>query len=622
MGAQGRRLSRHLLAFRERRYNIPMVRTSFGAFAGALLLAILTGPAGAQAPEPIRYTLRFPAPQTHYVEVEAVYPTRRQPSIEVYMAVWTPGSYLVREYERQVENVSAAAGATGLTVEKSRKNRWRIATGGAPEVTVRYRVYSREMTVRNNWVEAGFAMLNGAPTFLTLVEREPRPHEVRLELPAGWTGTATALVPVPGAAHVYRAADFDTLVDSPIIAGTPVTREFTVEGTRHVLALEGDPAFFDADRAVPDVQKIVQASRAVMGPFLYPHYYFLNMVVDAGGGLEHKNSFLTMSSRFATRTRRAYLSWLSLVAHEYFHNWNVKRLRPLELGPFDYETENYVKTLWVAEGFTDYYADLLVRRAGLSSLDEYFDGLSNQVEAVQNTPGRLVSPVDRASYDTWIKQYRPDENTPNTTIDYYPKGAVIAFLLDAKIRKATGGARSIDDGMRLALQRYGGEHGYTPAQFYQVMSEVAGVDLSVFFRSAAESTDELDYAEALDYYGLRFRPVDTRNARAFLGATTRNDDGRLLVTGIRRGTPAIEAGLDVGDEILAIDDVRVRPDGLSTRLEQYKPGDRIQVLVARRDTLRRLAVSLGPDPGRAWRLELRSDATPEQKARTLAWLGQ
>ena len=148
MGAQGRRLSRHLLAFRERRYNIPMVRTSFGAFAGALLLAILTRPAGAQAPEPIRYTLRFPAPQTHYVEVEAVYPTRRQPSIEVYMAVWTPGSYLVREYERQVENVSAAAGATGLTVEKSRKNRWRIATGGAPEVTVRYRVYSREMTVR------------------------------------------------------------------------------------------------------------------------------------------------------------------------------------------------------------------------------------------------------------------------------------------------------------------------------------------------------------------------------------------------------------------------------------------------------------------------------------------
>jgi len=538
------------------------------------------------------------------------------------MAVWTPGSYLVREYERHVENVSAAAAGKSLAIEKSRKNRWRITTGGAPEVTVRYRVYSREMTVRNNWVEAGFAMLNGAPTFLTLVESGPRPHEVRLELPAGWTGTATALMPVADAAHTYRADDFDTLIDSPIIAGTPVTREFTVEGTRHLLVLEGAPSLFDSDRAVTDVQKIVQASRAVMGPLLYPHYYFLNMVVDSGGGLEHKNSFLTMSSRFTTRTRRSYLDWLSLVAHEYFHNWNVKRLRPLELGPFDYEHENYVKMLWVAEGFTDYYADLLVRRTGISSLDEYFNALSNQIESVQTTPGRLVTPVATASYDTWIKQYRPDENTRNTTIDYYPKGAVIAFLLDAKIRKATSGARSLDDGMRLALQRYGGAKGYTPGQFYQTMSDAAGVDLSGFFRSAAESTDELDYTEALDYYGLRFRPVDGRNARAFLGATTRDDNGRLIVTAVRRDTPAIEAGLNVNDEIVAIDDVRVRPDGLATRLEQYAPGDRIQLLVARRDTLTRIDVTLGADPGRPWRLELRPDATAEQKAHMLAWLGQ
>lgn len=599
-----------------------MARITFGAFAGALLIAMITSPMGAQAPDSIRYTLRFPAPHTHYVEVEARYPTGRRPSVEIYMAVWTPGSYLVREYQRHVENVSASAAGKPLAVEKSRKNRWRITTGGAPEVTVRYRVYSREMTVRNNWVEAGFAMLNGAPTFLTLVEPGSRPHEVRLELPAGWTASATALVPIAGESHAYRADDFDTIVDSPIVAGTPVTREFTVDGVRHVLVLEGDPALFDIDRAAPDVQKIVEAGRRVMGPLLYPHYYFLNMVVDTGGGLEHKNSFLTMSSRFVTRTRRSYMGWLSLVAHEYFHNWNVKRLRPLELGPFDYENENYVQTLWVAEGFTDYYADLLVRRAGISSLDEYFDALSNQIEAVQATPGRLVSPVSLASYDTWIKQYRPDENTPNTTIDYYPKGAVIAFLLDAKIRKATGGARSLDDGMRLALQRYGGDKGYTPEQFYRAMSEAAGVDLSAFFRSAAESTDELDYAEALAYYGLRFRPVDARNARAFLGAATRNDNGRLVVTGVRRGTPAIDAGLNVNDEIIAIDDVRVRPDGLSARLEQYAPGERIQLLVARRDTLTRLDVTLGADPGRPWRLELKPDATADQKAHALAWLGQ
>jgi len=600
-----------------------MARTTSFALAGAMLLAMLTTSSlGAQTPEPIRYTLRFPAAQTHYVDVEAVYPTGRQPSIEVFMAVWTPGSYLVREYQRHVEAVTAAADGKTLAVEKSRKNRWRITTGGASSVTLRYRVYSREMTVRNNWVEAGFAMLNGAPTFLTLVERGSRPHEVRIELPAGWKDSATALMPIAGSPHAYRAEDFDTLVDSPIVVGNPVTRDFTVEGKKHVLVLEGDPSVFDADRAAADVQKIVEAGRRAMGPFLYPHYYFLNMVVDTGGGLEHKNSFLTMSSRFTTRTHRSYLNWLSLVAHEYFHNWNVKRLRPVELGPFDYENENYVKTLWVAEGFTDYYADVLVRRAGLSTMDEYFDGLSNQVEAVQTRPGRLVTPVNMASYDTWIKQYRPDENTPNTSINYYPKGAVIAFLLDAKIRKATAGTKSLDDGMRIALQRFAGEKGYTPEQFYQVMTEAAGIDLKPFFQTAAESTDELDYTEALDYYGLRFRPVDPRTARAFLGTTTRTDNGRLLVTGVRRGTPAFDAGLNVDDEVVAIDDVRVRPDGLTTRLEQYRPGDQVQLLVARRDKLTRLDATLETDPGRPWRLELRPDATEEQKARVLAWLGQ
>jgi predicted metalloprotease with PDZ domain len=600
-----------------------MTRKFAAALAGAVLLTIQTPiPMAAQSLEPVRYTLRFPSPHTHYVDVEAAFPTGRQPAIEIYMAVWTPGSYLVREYERHVEGVTAAANGKPVAVEKSRKNRWRVSTGGAPAVTVRYRVYAHEMTVRNNWVEAGFAMLNGAPTFLTLVERAARAHEVRLELPAAWKGSATALMPVAGVAHAYRAEDFDTLVDSPIVAGNPVTRTFTVDGTSHVLVLEGDPSLFDADRAATDIQRIVEAGRRAMGPLLYPHYYFINMVVDTGGGLEHKNSFLTMSGRYTTRTARSYMNWLSLVAHEYFHNWNVKRLRPVELGPFDYEAETYVKTLWVAEGFTDYYADVLVRRAGLSTLDDYFNALSDQIEAVQTRPGRLVTSVDMASYDTWIKQYRPDENSPNTTIDYYPKGALIAFLLDARIRNASGGTKTLDDAMQAALQRYGGARGYTPQQFYQVMAEVSGVNLDDFFRRMVESTDEMDYTEALDYYGLRFRPVDPRAARASLGALTRAQDGRLIITGVRRGTAAYDAGLNADDEILAIDGVRVRADGLAGRLEQYRPGDRVQVLVARRDRLTPIEVTLGSDAGRPWRLELRPDATADQKAHVRHWLGQ
>ena len=600
-----------------------MRRVLYVALALILAAFTMSEPSAQSAPDPIRYTLRFPAPETHYVEVEAVYPTGRRPQVELMMAVWTPGSYLVREYERHVEHLTATGdGGRALLAVKPAKNRWRIDTGGAAAVTVRYRVYGREMTVRNNWVEAGFAMLNGAPTFLTLADRTARPHDVRIELPAAWKTSSTPLMPVAGQAHSYRADDFDTLVDSPIVLGNSVMRRFDVDGKTHHLVLEGDPSLFDADRAAADVRKIVEAGRAAMGPFDYPHYFFLNMVTEAGGGLEHKNAFLTMSSRFTTRTRRAYVNWLNLVGHEYFHNWNIKRLRPVELGPFDYETENYTKSLWVAEGFTDYYGALLVRRAGLQTHAEYFDELSNAIEQVQMRPGRNVQPVDMASFDTWIKQYRPDENSPNTSIDYYTKGAAIAFMLDAKIRKATAGAKTLDTAMRLAYQRYAGARGYTPEQFQATMAETAGLDLGAWFADAVSSTKELDFTEALDFYGLRFAPVDLSTARATMGASTRNDSGRLVVSLVRRGTPAHQAGLNVDDEILAIDDLRVRADGLVARMDQYKVGDRIRLLVARRDRLMTLDVTLAPEPGRPWRLQPTPDATAEQKARLEAWLGR
>jgi predicted metalloprotease with PDZ domain len=594
------------------------------AAAACVIVAAMTlsGPIDAQANDPIRYIIRFPAPHTHYMEVEATYPTGGRQEVDLFMAVWTPGSYLVREYERHVENVTARGSAGPLAIQKTVKNRWRVQTGGSASVTVNYRVYGREMTVRNNWIESAFAMLNGAPTFISLVGGLNRAHEVRFELPASWKGSATALMPITGQPHAYRADDFDTLVDSPIILGNPVQRAFTVGGKRHVVAFEGDTAFFDVDRAAADTQKITEAAGQVMGGrYDYPHYFALNMVVDAGGGLEHKNSFLVMASRFTTRTRRSYVGYLSLVAHEYFHNWNIKRLRPVELGPFDYENENYTKALWIGEGFTDYYAALLVKRPGLSTRDEFLDELSGHIEAVQTTPGRLVTSADMSSYDTWIKQYRPDENTPNTTVNYYPKGAVIGFLLDARIRAATNGAKSLDDALRLAYERYSGAKGFTMEQFYQTMAEVAGTDLRAWFAKAAESVEELDYSEALDWFGLRFRPVDTRNQRAWIGANTRNDAGRLVVSQVRRETPVHAAGLNVDDEILAIDDVRVRADGLSSRLEQYRPGDKISLLVARRDRLMRIDVTLGAEPGRVWRLEPSPTATDEQKRRLAAWIG-
>jgi len=531
----------------------------------------------------------------------------------------------VREFSRHVEAFTARGpDGRALDVDRSRKNRWTITTGGAPTVTVAYRVYSREMGVRTNWVESRFAVLNGAPTFISLAESAPRVHEVTLALPQDWKRVMTGLQELSGRSHVFSAPDFDTLVDSPIVAGNPEVYEFTVDGKRHYLVNTPATDTFDGARAAKDLERLVQEHRRMWGSLPYDKYLFLNMITEAGGGLEHKNSTMVMTNRWTTRTRKAYVAWLELVSHEFFHAWNVKRLRPVELGPFDYEHEVYTRSLWIAEGFTDYYGELLVHRAGLSTRDEYLEALSNQIEALQTTPGRLVQSAEMSSYDAWIKYYRPDENAANTSVSYYTKGAVIAFLLEAKIRKATGGARGLDDVMRAAYQKYSGARGYTPDQFRGVAEQVAGLDLRSFWQAVVEGTGELDYREALDTFGLRFSPgtppAPDRPGKAWLGATTRNDAGRLVVTQVLRGAPGYEAGLNVDDEILAMDEYRVRADRFANRLEQYKPGDRVTLLVARREQLMRLPVTLGTEPSQRWRIEVTPAADETQKRRVDSWL--
>jgi predicted metalloprotease with PDZ domain len=433
----------------------------------------------------------------------------------------------------------------------------------------------------------------------------------------------TALPALNGGEHRYRAPDYDTLVDSPIVIGNPAVYDFEVDGKKHSLVNVGEGGVFDGARAARDLETIVKEDRRLWGFLPYDRYVFFNMITESGGGLEHKNSTVLMTNRWSTRTRRAYLAWLELASHEYFHAWNVKRLRPAELGPFDYENENITRSLWVVEGFTDYYADLQVLRAGLQTRDEYLEDLSSTIELLQTTPGRLVQSAEMASFDAWIKYYRPDENSNNTSVSYYTKGTVIAFLLDAKIRKATNGARSLDDVMRLAYEKFSGPKGYTPEQFRAVVEQVAGRSLQQFWESSVEGTSELDYTDALDALGLRFRAAGLQNDRPskpWVGVSTRNDNGRLLVTQVQRGSPADVAGLNVDDEILAIDEFRVRADRFENRLEQYKSGDKVSVLVARREQLVRIPMTFGVEPQKAWRLEVNPSATEAQRRLLDGWL--
>ncbi|NCG20492.1 MAG: hypothetical protein GWP91_15900, partial [Rhodobacterales bacterium] len=491
----------------------------------------------------LAYHVSFPAPHTHYVEVEAIFPTDGADQLTLMMPVWTPGSYLVREYVQHVENMQVQ---TPATIDVSSKNRWTVQTGGADAVRLTYRVYSHAMAVQGNWVDADFAMLNGAPTFITRVDALARPHEVTVTLPDGWAEVWTALPDASEGKYHWIAPNYDVLVDSPIVAGNPKTHTFDVSGVPHTLVNLGGDEVWDHSQSVEDVQKIVQIQTEFWGDIPYPEYQFLNVIAEARGGLEHKRSTLMLTSRWMSRDEEAYRGWLGLVSHEFFHTWNVKRLRPVNLGPFDYETEVHTDDLWVAEGCTSYYDDLLLVRAGLYTEEQYLERLGKNIKGLQTTPGRLIQPVADASRDAWIKHYRKNENSGNTQISYYIKGAVVAFLLDAKIRETTVDTRSLDDVMRLAYKRYGGDKGYTSQQFRDLCSEVAGTNLDAFFAEAVDGTSELDYGPALTQFGLELpaEPMALDNDEPWIGLHTNGS----RVNRVERGTPAWEQGFNV-DEI-------------------------------------------------------------------------
>ncbi len=603
--------------------------TSLRAFASLRVFVILAciccaQPLHAQTLEPVRYTLGFPAPLSHYVEVEAVYPTDGQSQITLMMPVWTPGSYLVREFARNIEALTAAGPSHApLMVEKTRKNRWRVQTNGARSVAVHYRVYGHEMSVRTNWIDDRFALLNGAPTFITLLTTLNRPHEVRLVLPQGWSRSVSGMPPGSGP-DSYLAPDYDTLVDSPIVVGNPAISEFSVAGKQHYLVNVGESGAWDGKRAVQDLATIVQQTTDFWRVVPYDAYYFFNVIGGAGGGIEHKNSTVLNPSRDATATRPAYLAWLNTASHEFFHAWNVKRLRPIELGPFDYENEVYTRSLWFAEGVTDYYADLQIRRAGVSTDDEYLAMLSTEIATLQTTPGRLAQSAELASYDAWIKYYRPDDNSVNVSISYYTKGLVVGFALDAKIRHLTGGAKSLDDLMRLLYQRFSEAKGFTPEDLRATAVDIVGAsngpELRRWFARALETTEELDYREALDWYGLQFKPAPN-TPRAWLGVGSRVDNQRTIVTEVRRNSPAAEAGIDVGDEIIAVNDVPIAQAPLAPALTKIGAGNIARITVARRGIARAVDVTLAADPSSAWSLEVQANARPDQIAQRRSWLG-
>jgi predicted metalloprotease with PDZ domain len=585
------------------------------------------------AADPIVYHIQFPDRKNHYADVVATYPTGGRDHVELMMATWTPGSYLVREYARHIDSLSATDDSRkAVEVEKTSKNRWRISTGGADYVSVSYRLYCRVMSVRSNWVESDYALINGAPTFLTLVDGKNRTHRITLDTPDEWNEVVTSLPPADGQNHTFEAANFDELVDSPFLCGNPAIHKFQVGGKEHILANLNEDGLWDGKAAASDVAKIVQHHQQFWGVTPYPRYAFFNLITESGGGLEHDNNTVMMTSRFAYRVRKDYAKWLGLVSHEFFHTWNVRRLRPRALVEYDYENEVYFPTLWIAEGITSYYDDVGLIRSGVISEKEYFEALSTTVQRVENAPGKKVQSLKDSSHDTWIKLYRRDENSENSQISYYTKGAVVAFLLDAKIRRATDNKKTLDDVMRILYQRCV-KRGYTPDDFRSIAEEVSGVDLSDFFKTNIDEASPPDYAEAFEWFGLEFEPADAKSEKGetdeasekektpWLGVTTKVASGRVIVSKVVRDSPAWKAGLNPEDELIAIGGFRILPADFPGRLKQYDEDETQTFVVSRRGELKELPVTFAAKPVETWKVRVLKDSTEGQKQRRAAWLG-
>jgi len=475
-----------------------------GWTAIGLAAALATFPAEASAAEPIVYTVTVAAPETHYADVRATYPTGGRGVIELMMPVWSPGFYRVEDYASRVEDLSARSPRDDrpLIVERPRPNRWRVQAQGAPTVVVTYRLRCDGRSVTTNALNESLLVLNPAAALLTLAGGLRRPHEIRLELPEAWKAAMSGLDAArDGALNHFIAPDYDTLVDRPILAGHLSVHEFTVDGVPHQLAEAGTHGHWDAARAAQDLEKIVRGTRDYWGRLPFRRYVFLNVFRQGGGGLEHGNSTLLTSS---PELQAPTLRWLSFVGHEYFHAFNVKRLRPIELGPFDYEAPPTTSSLWISEGLTTYGADLVVVRAGLATTDEFLTLISNNIATLQGSPGRLKQTLAQASLDVWNSGTSGVGRDPENLVSYYVKGPVVGFLLDVKIQRATRGKKSLQDVMRLAYRRYGGARGFTADEFRKTAEDIAKTDLGDSFHSWLASTDELDYAEALDWFGLKF----------------------------------------------------------------------------------------------------------------------
>lgn len=540
----------------------------------------------------VDYKVGMSAPNSHYFEVEMTVEEVNTEFITIKMPVWAPGSYLVREFSKNV-NIVRAVGGDGkeLLVKKVTKNAWQIATNGSKKIKINYEVYAFELTVRTSFLDDSHGYINGTSVFMYVDGDKENPGTVTINAHDSFKKIATAL-PLEGK-NVYSFANYDHLVDCPIEIGNHLEFSFKAAGVDHKVAMYG-AGNFDVATLQKDMAKIVEAETKIMGENPNENYLFIihNLTVGSGG-LEHANSTTLQVNRW-TYQGADYNGFISLVAHEYFHLWNVKRMRPNTLGPFNYDAENYTDLLWVMEGFTSYYDELVLRRAGFFTEDEYLNKLFSSINYVENQPGNLIQPVAHASFDAWIKSYRPNENSANTTISYYSKGQILAAMLDVYIIQKFAHQKCLDDFLRMLYVDFYKKQGigYTEDQFQTSLETFLGEDMDWFFDKHVYGTATIDYGKFFTGVGLNVFD-NVKDASPELGIKLNEAGGKLTISGVTKNSAAEKQGLSVNDEIIAVDGFRVNKAAFDAMMSKKKSGDEMEILLSRDNIIKTYKIKMG-----------------------------
>ena len=592
--------------------------------------------------ETVQYRILPVDPALHLFEVTLTIAKPAADGQLVSLPAWIPGSYMIREFARNIVSISASCEGRKVRLTKLDKHSWRAAPCKG-ELLIQYQVYAWDLSVRAAHLDQTHGFFNGTSVFLQVHGKESLPHIVDIQPPEGeayatWR-VATSLPDHKARRHrfgTYIASDYDDLIDHPVEMGEFELIRFDAHGVPHEMAITGRVPKLDKARLAADLKKICEAQIAFFEPASkaapMDRYVFLTLAVGDGyGGLEHRASTALICARNdlpvigQAEMSDAYRGFLGLCSHEYFHTWNVKRIKPAVFAPYDLSQENYTTLLWLFEGFTSYYDDLMLLRSGVIDSGAYLKLIEKTINNVQRGTGRLKQSVAESSFDAWTKYYRQDENAPNAIVSYYAKGSLVALLLDLVIRRDTQGRRSLDEVMRALWRRYGrdfysfkGGRGVSEQEVEALFDEITGLKLKPVFDLAVRGMRDLPLADV--FAGVGIEMVDRRKAATpSMAVRTQRDGSHCKLGAVHEGGAAHKAGLSAGDVLVAIDGLRVSSGNLEGLLQRYRVGDTISVHAFRRDELMQFQLTLESDAAPQFALEPREKPVTAAKLRK-AWL--